>query len=202
MPAILRVLPALQHDKLYASLQAGGWSRVESGTLAGQASAAASTWRHPVLDAWVSWVDDTEFSLHFYGLVYGPQAADAVPFLARDAWLITPANGIATLQEATTIEHLGTAARALGVLACGPFNPDVFSVLCAMLDSGNKALQTSALMAVALSSWPQFEAPLLALNASPTIDVAVRAEAMEVLEAQRASGWNREFREDGSANRP
>lgn len=198
MPAILRVLPALQHEKLYASLEAGGWTRVEQGTLAGLPSAAASTWRHPTLDAWVSWMDDPEFSQHFYGLVYGPQAADAVPLLAHDAWLITPAKGIATLQEATTIEHLGTAARALGVLACGPFNPDVFVVLCAMLDSGNPALQIDALTAVALSSWPQFETKLQALQASPGLDAEVRAEALEVIETQRASGWNREFRQDST----
>jgi anti-sigma-K factor RskA len=67
-------------------------------------------------------------------------------------------------------------------------------VLSGMLTSGHAALQLDALTALMFSAWPQFEPLVASLAADESADAAVRAEAADVLEAQRESGWNRELR--------
>jgi hypothetical protein len=192
--AMLRVLPAIQHDKLYEQLEARGWRRVEGAPPADPHAKVVSTWGHDGIDARVSWVDDRELARHFYGIVYGPEAQRALERLVADAWAITAERGISAIQHATTAEQLGTAARALGLLAIGPFDQDVFDVLSGMLTSGHAALQLDALTGLMFSAWPQFEPAVASLAADEAADAAVRAEAADVLEAQRESGWNRELR--------
>jgi len=198
MPAnnrnIIRVLPSIQRDKLYAELDARGWKRTQAHVGAEIEADVDSTWHLDGIAAYVSWIDDRELSEHFYGVVYGPEAKKALDRLAVDAWLITPERGIASIQHATTVDQLGTAARALGLLACGPFNKDVFDVLSGMLTCGNRDLQMDALTAVMFSAWPQFEPVVARLTQDEGTDEDVRAEAAEVVEVQRKSDWNSELR--------
>jgi hypothetical protein len=195
---VRRVLPAIQHDRLYAELKAKGWRRKDDVPArwldVADGTTIVSTWTHDSLDVLVSWVDDRELSEHFYGLVYGRAVEEAVARLSADAWLITPERGIASLQHATTVEQLGVAARALGLLACGPFNQQVFDVLVGMLKSGNAALQMDALTAVMFSAWPQFEPIVAELADDENTDEDVRSEATDVLEVQHESDWNSELR--------
>lgn len=189
-----RVLPALQGERLYEALTAQGWICVPPAKHLNAPGEIASTWTHPGISACVSWVDDQEYSKRFYGLVYGDDAAAAVARLSTDAWLISPERGIASIQEATTIEHLGTAARSLGILACGAFQQEVFDVLVGMLQSGNAELQMDALTGVMFSAWPQFDPVLQQLASDPTTDQSVREEAQEVLSQQRETDWNADLR--------
>lgn len=188
-----RVLPAKHGDELHAALEKSGWHRAETPTPFVEAN-VQSVWKHDAADAYVAWVDDQEISEHLYGLVFGPGFEAGLASLRATGWMIEGKAGIATIQHATNVNELGSAARALGLLAVGPFDADVHKVLAGLLNSKSTDLQFDALTGIAMSAWPQFEPALDALIAAPDTDPKVREDAEAIKQEQAESDWNAEFR--------
>lgn len=193
-PKATRILPAKQHEALYEVLRAAGWSRRDE--LADQSADVVfvSVWSPDAgLDARVGWVDD-EVTQHFFGLVWGDDRAQAVAALKTTGWMVDGEQAIAAFQHARSVEELCRGALALGVLANGPIDPNVFEVLVGLLRSSKLDVQFDALAAIAISSWPAFEAPLRELAADPTTDEELRDEISVVLDEVQDSSWNEELR--------
>jgi hypothetical protein len=191
---IRRILPALQHDELYARLTSAQWKRLRSDDLPETTLPVASCWTHDDFNARVVWLDDQEISRHFYGIVFGADATAAAARLEEDAWHITIRQAIASFRYANTIPQLGSTAICLGLLACGPFDKDVFNIICCMLTGGHPELQADALTAVLHSAWPQFDPIVEQLSVHPEACDEIRSEAARVLVTQRERDWNSELR--------
>lgn len=88
----------------------------------------------------------------------------------------------------------GRLARALGVLACGPFDADVDQVLSGLLGSKKTDLQFDALTSIAMSAWPQFEGALDSMVANPDAGTLVREDAQAIKKEQAWSRWNENVR--------
>ena len=193
MPIKSRVLPALHGKDLDQALSQEGWRRVQEPPELAEAD-VESVWRHESADAFVAWIDDREVAEHYYGLVFGAGVEAALQSLYATGAMIDARTGIKTIQHADTVAELGSAARALGLLAVGPFDREVYKVLSGLLALDNVDLQFEALTGISLSAWPQFEQDLEAIIRKPGADPAVREDAQSIAQEQAESHWNEEFR--------
>ena len=191
-PSILRVIPEVPADARSA-LARCGWRNLEKAENA-RPTGVVSVWEAPDRQAVLSWIHD-EIAGFEYFLIAGPDRESALANLAGEIVFRTPTDVLTSIANAADERELGRFARELGLIACGPFDLDVFKVLAGLLNSRHPALQGDALIAAGYAAWPELADAFERLEADAETQEELRAEARAVRAGLEASGWNSSFRE-------
>lgn len=142
----------------------------------------------------LSWISDDLAHCEYF-LIGGRDREVALESLQGEIVFRTTTDVLTAIAEAVNEGDLGRAARQLGLLACGPFDLEVFQVLAGLLNSRHPGMQRDALIAVGYSAWPEFGAAFDHLESDAESSEDVRAEAREFRAILEASHWNAPFRE-------
>lgn len=191
-PTLLRVIPDLSEDASSA-LARLGWKKAGTPDVAGPGG-VISVWEAPAGETLLSWISDHIADCEYF-LIGGRDREAALESLQREIVFRTTTDLLTAIGEAADEGELGRRAWQLGLLACGPFDLEVFQVLAGLLNCRHPGLQRDALIAVGYAAWPEFGAAFDRLESDAESSEDVRAEAREVRARLEGSHWNAPFRE-------
>lgn len=183
---------------LLRGFDAAALHRVARGLGCRAVPADAARWPHAVWHfvapggSSALWVDDHDAGWP-YLLVPTASAATWRRQLADAGLLLDRGAALALGAAARDADDVRDAVAAMGLLAHGPFDAEVYAYIVAALASPDDGVRAEALSAVTMSAWPEFEAALRAAPRAAEAGAAWLREADEIADTMTAGRWNEDF---------
>jgi len=156
-----------QFDETTAMAGRLGWTRTDDDD-------AVYRWKVPASDTFVSWGDDPDTDVEFFA-VEGPDRERVAAEIADTIDMLEVDDFESLLARSTDINYVMDSLYAVATAAPQRYDVRVASLIDRYMNSPDPLIRRVALIAIAITGWPEFVEPVRRFLSDPDPDVRMVA---------------------------